>query len=66
MASKLVRVLAFSKPTAARLAIMVGMVLLWVNVAQYVLGYGVSPIIVGVVFGYGLTDKFISAAKVKA
>jgi hypothetical protein len=57
--------LSLSKPSVARFAIMFGMTLLWVNVAQYLLGYGASPIIVGVVFGYGLTDKFIAAAKVR-
>lgn len=50
------------KRTAARIALTLGMILLWVEVAQYVLGVGISPIIVGVVFGYGLTDHIIAAA----
>lgn len=53
------------KQAAARASLMVGMVLLWVEVAQYFLGGGFAPILVGVVFGYGLTDKIVAAASQK-
>jgi hypothetical protein len=46
----------------ARVALTGGMMLLWSNVAYYLLGSGPSPIILGVVLGYGLTDKIIAAA----
>lgn len=55
--------LRISKPFLARAALTLGMTALWVHVAQFLLGYGASPIIVGVVFGYGLTDHFIAAAQ---
>ncbi len=50
------------KRTAARLSLTGGMILLGVEVSQYLLGGGFSPILLGAVLGYGLTDKFIAAA----
>lgn len=51
-----------AKPLAARVAITLGMTLLWLDVMHYLLGYGFSSTIAAVVFGYGLTDRFIVAA----
>ena len=49
-------------PKVARVTLTLGMVALWVHVSQFVLGAGFSPVIVGVVLGYGLTDRLIDAA----
>lgn len=54
-----------SKPMLARVVLMLGMTALWIHVSQFILGGGFSPIIVGVVLGYGLTDRFIDAANGK-
>lgn len=53
------------KPIAARVLLTLGMTALWIHVFQFILGYGFSPIIVGIVLGYGLTDRLVDVASGK-
>lgn len=46
----------------ARVLLTVGMTVLFVEVSMHFLGGGFSPVVLGVVLGYGLTDKLVELA----